>query len=167
MKKIMKNIIFIIVILISNSIFSQNLNLEDEREHIIKMLDTLDYSESDFNSIKNYIKEQKGFQELASKKILEGDKNMMALVNILSLPFNQAKVKYGKKEINVLIFSHYKSREILNKFKALNEAFELELDSLEKQKTPSNKEIQKPHFPKELQEELDAYKKKMDSLKKE
>ena len=174
----MTKIIFIITMLISYSVFSQNLNMEDERERIIKALDTLDYSESDFNSMKNYTKEQKGFQEIMSKKVLEGDKNIMILVDILNLSFNQAKAKYGKKEINALIFSHNKSIETINKFKALNEAFQLELDSLEKQKTyiihkEMKKEVddsllkQQSYIDKKLQKELDAYKKKMDSLKQE
>ncbi len=144
---------------------SQNLNTEDERAPIIKTLDTLDYSESDFNSMKSYFKAQKDFQELVNKKVLEGDQNMIDLITILSLSFNQAKNEYGKKEINTLIFSHYKSIETINKFKALSEAFEAELDSLKKQNASSNKKIEKTNFPKEIQDKLDAYKKKMDSLK--
>lgn len=161
----MKKTILIITILISHSVFSQNLNLEDEREHIIKTLDTLDYSESDFNTLKNYTKKQKGFKELISKKALKYDKNIIILADILNLSFNQAKSKYGKKEINALIFSHYKSRETLNKFITLNEDFEVKLDSLKKQSAYSNKNIQKENFPKEIQDKIDAYKKKMDSLK--
>ena len=155
--------------------FSQNLNIENEKERIAKVLDTLDYSESDFNTLKSYYKEQKGFQELVNKKVLEGDENMIDLVTILSLSFNQAKNEYGKREINALIYFHYKSLETFKKFKELNDAFERELDSIEKQKTLIDKHrqekvhdsihMQQPYVDKELQKGLDAYKKKMDSLK--
>ncbi|MEJ6793048.1 MAG: hypothetical protein QNK89_10060 [Lacinutrix sp.] len=108
--------------------------------------------------MKKYFSQNKEVLNLISNKASQGNKDAVDFIEILTQSYDQAIAKHTKNNIDLLIFAYYGSKKTLDKFKELEQAFDAEIDSLE---------MHKAYYDKETQKEIDEYKIKIDSLKKE
>lgn len=146
-KKNVKQLIPIFIILLFNN-FVGNAQIKTETnkktklESRIDSLSNFNYSEIDFNEMKAYFKSDAKFKEVLSSKASKGDKEAEDLLNILENSYADAIKLNGKHNVDLLINRHKKSKEILEKFEALEDKFKAQLkesliktDSLETHKT--------------------------------
>lgn len=144
----MKNFIIILLIFTSNCVISQNTTNSKENDsleinRILKKIDSLNYSELDYNKMKKYYAENKELNELISKKASDGDKNATDFLDLMTLPYDKAIDKVGENEIKAMIYTYYMTVGIKEKFDKLNSDFDSKLDSLKLQKEYFEKEIKK------------------------
>jgi hypothetical protein len=148
----MKNIIILFVLFLNGFIYSQNID-SLKLKQFDKEIDSIQYSEADFNKLKKHFTENKEAYDYIVKKAASGDKDTSDLLHLLSISYQEAIEKYGEREIKIGIYSYYKSKHILDKFKKLESDFDAKIDSLKLRKNFFEKEIEKD-------------KKVIDSLKK-
>ncbi|APY08556.1 hypothetical protein BWZ20_09695 [Winogradskyella sp. J14-2] len=128
--------------------FSQNLD-SLQLTKFQKEIDTIEYSSGDFKKLKQHINSNSKALKLIFENAAKGSKSHIELLEFLKLSFDEAKIKYGVKNLKSLIFSYYKSNEIVEKFKKLDSSFQaqnkilkLEQDSISK-KVEFSDEIKK------------------------
>lgn len=153
----MKNIILTFIILTSSIVTSQNTNSSKKNEgleinRIYQKIDSLNYSELDFNKMKKYYTENFELNSIISKKAAEGNNDAAEFLDLLNLTFDKAVDKIGETNVKALIYSYYSTLEIMEKFENLNLDFDKKIDSLR---------LQKEYFEKEIKEDNQT----IDSLK--
>ena len=154
-------IIAVLLLLISGLSFSQNLD-SLQLKKFLKEIDAIEYSSDDFNKLKQHINSNSQALKLISEKATKGSKSHIELLEILELSFDEAKVKYGEKNVKSLIFSYYKSNDILEKFKKLDSSFQAQNNRLKLEQDSISKKVE---FSDEIKKELENYKKRLDSIK--
>ena len=157
-----KNFVFACLLLMFGLSFSQNLD-SLQLKKFQNEIDSIEFSSDDFNKLKQHFNNNKKALKLISENSTKGIKSHRELLEILELSFDEAKVKYGEKNIKTLILSYQKSNEILEKFRKLDSSFQAKNDSLKLNQNSTSKKIE---FSDELKKELENYKKQLDSLKK-
>ncbi len=150
-----------LLLLISGLSFSQNLD-SLQLKKFLKEIDSIEYSSVDFNKLKQHINSNSQALKLITDKANSGSKSHFELLEILELSFDEAKVKYGEKNIKSLIFSYYKSNDILEKFKKLDSSFQAQNNRLKLEQDSISKKVE---FSDEIKKELENYKKRLDSIK--
>ena len=150
-----------LLLLISGLSFSQNLD-SLQLKKFLKEIDAIEYSSDDFNKLKQHINSNSQALKLITDKANNGSKSHIELLEILELSFDEAKVKYGEKNVKSLIFSYYKSNDILEKFKKLDSSFQAQNNRLKLEQDSISKKVE---FSDEIKKELENYKKRLDSIK--
>ena len=138
----MKNIILTFILLTSGILFAQKTD-SLKLEQIYQKNNSIKYSESDFMKMQRYFSDNSELNKLIFEKAELGDKYATDLLEILTLPYEKANEKYGKKEIKVIIHSYYMLVGVQEKFNKLNSELDANLDSLKLQKEYFEKEIKK------------------------
>ncbi len=157
-----KNFVFASLFLLVNGLgFSQNLD-SLQLKKFQKQIDSIEISSDDFNKLNQHFNSNNKALKLISEKATKGIKNHIELLEILELSYDEAKVKYGEKNIKTLILSYQKSNEILEKFRKLNSSFQAKNDSLKLNQNSTSKKIE---FNDEIKKELENYRKRIDSIK--
>lgn len=133
----MRNISFTLVFLVSGLVYSQNID-SLKLKQIYKVIDSIEYSEIDFIKFKKRFTENNGI--LIKKVGLEGTIEL-DLLELLELSYKGAKIKYGEQNVKMMIYSYYKSRNILGEFKQIDSTFKAKNNRIEKQKNYSIKKL--------------------------
>lgn len=158
-----KNFVFASLFLLVNGLgFSQNLD-SLQLKKFQKQIDSIEISSDDFNKIKQHFNSNNKALKLISENSAKGIKSHIELLEILELSYDEAKVKYGEKNLKTLILSYQKSNEILEKFRKLDSSFQAQNNRLKLEQDSISKKIE---FSDEIKKELENYKKRLDSLKK-
>lgn len=89
-----------LLLLISELSFSQNLD-SLQLKKFLKEIDSIEYSSDDFNKLKQHINSNSQALKLITDKANNGSKSHIELLEILELSFDEAKVKYGEKNVKV------------------------------------------------------------------
>jgi hypothetical protein len=160
--KLIKSVVIVSVLLINGFIFSQNLDSLQQKK-FLKEIDSIEFSFDDFNKLKQSLKSNDKALKAISENAAKGSKNHKELLEILELSFEEAKVKYGEKNIKTLILSYHKSNEILEKFRKLDSSFQAQNNRLKLEQDSISKKVE---FSDEIKKELENYRKRLDSLKK-
>jgi len=111
--------------------------------NILQKVDSIKYSELDFDKMKKYYSENTELNRLISKKASDGDKDAVDFLEILTLSYNKASEKYGKNEIKGMIYIYHKTVAMKEKFDRLNKNLDLQIDSLQLQNERYKKAIEK------------------------
>lgn len=112
----MKNLLLLLVftVLGVSSMFSQTITPKKATPETTIIPQTVSFTENDFNEMKsNYLKNPV-FIETISKRITKGEKNASILKEILNMNFEQAKEKFGLKEVTSAISAYQYSKKTLN-----------------------------------------------------
>ncbi|WP_299101549.1 hypothetical protein [uncultured Winogradskyella sp.] len=136
LKKI--NVILLICLFISAFGYSQIKTKSAEPlifEDTLEIIENLDYSESDFNKMTSYFKQNKELLEIVKNKSSNGNNHLKDFLSIINNSYPEAIDAYGNDAINMLIYSYYQSVERQEKFNKLNLQLQREIDSLENLKT--------------------------------
>lgn len=158
-----KNFVFAsLFLLIFGLGFSQNSYILQLKK-FQKEIDSIEISSDDFNKLKQHFNNNKKVLKLISENATQGSKSHKKLLELLELSFDEAKAKHGERNIKTLILSYQKSNEILGKFKKLDSSFQAKNDSIKMNQKSSSKKIA---FSDEIKRDLENYKKRIDSLKK-
>lgn len=158
-----KNFAFASLFLLVNGLgFSQNLD-SLQLKKFQKQIDSIEISSDDFNKLKQRFNSNNKALKLISENSAKEIKSHIELLEILELSYDEAKVKYGEKNLKTLILSYQKSNEILEKFRKLDSSFQAKNDSLKLNQNSTSKKIE---YSDEIKKELENYRKKLDSLKK-
>jgi len=150
-----------LLLLISGLSFSQNLD-SLQLKKFLKEIDSIEFSSDDFNNLKQHFKTNNKALKLISENAAKGNKSHRDLLEILELSFEDANTKYGENNVKSLIYSYYKSNEILEKFKKLDSSFQAQNKILKLEQDSISKKIE---FSDEIKKELENYKKRIDSIK--
>lgn len=156
-----KSLLIVFVLLINNLSYSQSLD-SLQLKKFYKEIDSIEYLSDDFNKLKQHINSNNNTLKLITDKAINGSKNHAELLQILGLSFEDANTKYGEKNVKSLIFSYYKSNEILEKFKKLDSSFQAQNNRLKLEQDSISKKVE---FSDEIKKELENYKKRIDSIK--
>ena len=96
-----KSLLIVFVLLINNLSYSQSLD-SLQLKKFYKEIDSIEYSSYDFNKLKQHINSNSQALKLISENAAKGSKSHIELLEFLELSFDEAKVKYGEKNVKSL-----------------------------------------------------------------
>jgi hypothetical protein len=83
-------------------------------------LDTLTVRQGDYDSMREYYRHDSLFISSLDKKVVEGDNSAMKMKTLLNTPFHlRSTAGLNETEIKATILSYHASKEVTDKFRAI------------------------------------------------
>ncbi|HEY9047584.1 MAG TPA: hypothetical protein VIN08_16875 [Ohtaekwangia sp.] len=112
----------------------------DKKENELrKALDTLTYTEADYDSMRAYYQSNSNIQSILHERINEGDTNAIKIKNLLETPYAlRNKTGIPDTTLRVMMFTYRASKKVLHHFDSINRSLQklkndssvIKLDSL-------------------------------------